>query len=71
MLHSARGRHKHRQAVCKLLQHYCRLGTECNTSVVRMVHTGDHIPGALYRRYVCELTRCLGEGKSEIVCQWV
>jgi len=42
MWHSAGGRHKHRQALCKRLQHNCSSCEECNTCVVLMMHTRHH-----------------------------
>jgi len=42
MWHSAGERHKHRQALCKVLQHNCSPCEECNTRVVLMMHIHHH-----------------------------
>jgi len=47
---SAEERHKHRQALCKLLLHNCNPCEECNICVVLMVRVRRHILDATYRK---------------------
>jgi len=42
MWHSAGERHKHRQALCKRLQHDCSPCKECNSRVVLMMRMLHH-----------------------------
>ena len=48
MLLSAGKRHKHRQALCKQLQHNCSPWEECNTCVVLMVCIRAQSKGGTY-----------------------
>jgi hypothetical protein len=64
MWHLAAERDKHRQALCKWLQHNCSPCEECNTRVVLLVSTGPQLPAAKSKRDVCNR-------KCVLLCQGV
>jgi len=71
MWHSAWERHKHCQAFCKQLQNICSPYDECKMHVVLMWRIHHHIPGAMSRKYECNLTCRLGNRMRAILCQRV
>ena len=71
MWYMAGARLLHRKVLCEWLRHNGSPCDECNTHVVLMLRIRHSILGATYKRYVCNATRCFGEGKHLILRQRV